>query len=161
MRDSFVRVFGLALVLIALVAAPAFAQDPEPSDDEVNRIAKQLYCPVCPNTPLDVCSTQACAQWRATIREQLELGWNEDQIRQYFVEQYGDRVLATPPARGINWLIYVLPPVVIIVGGLLLLRTIRSWTGTNNRRLVQEELLPEKDVYVNQLEDELRRRESG
>jgi len=161
MRDSFVRVFGLALVLIALVAAPAFAQDPEPSDDEVNRIAKQLYCPVCPNTPLDVCSTQACAQWRATIREQLELGWNEDQIRQYFVEQYGDRVLATPPARGINWLIYVLPPVVIIVGGLLLLRTIRSWTGTNNGRLVQEELLPEKDVYVNQLEDELRRRESG
>ncbi|MCH7586999.1 MAG: cytochrome c-type biogenesis protein CcmH [Chloroflexi bacterium] len=161
MRDSFVRVFGLALVLIALVAAPAFAQDPEPSDDEVNRIAKQLYCPVCPNTPLDVCSTQACAQWRATIREQLELGWNEDQIRQYFVEQYGDRVLATPPARGINWLIYVLPPVVIIVGGLLLLRTIRSWIGTNNGRLVQEELLPEKDVYVNQLEDELRRRESG
>lgn len=161
MRDSFLRVFGLALVLIALVAAPAFAQDPEPSDDEVNRIAKQLYCPVCPNTPLDVCSTQACAQWRATIREQLELGWNEDQIRQYFVEQYGDRVLATPPARGINWLIYVLPPVVIIVGALFLLRTIRSWTGTNNGRLVQEELLPEKDVYVNQLEDELRRRESG
>ena len=70
-------------------------------------------------------------------------------------------MLATPPARGINWLIYVLPPVVIIVGGLLLLRTIRSWIGTNNGRLVQEELLPEKDVYVNQLEDELRRRESG
>ncbi len=42
------------------MVAPALAQGQPPTDDEVNRIAKQLYCPVCENTPLDVCPTQAC-----------------------------------------------------------------------------------------------------
>ena len=35
--------------------AAVSAQQPTPSDDEVNAIARQLYCPVCENTPLDVC----------------------------------------------------------------------------------------------------------
>lgn len=161
MSVSFLRVFGLLLVLIALVAIPAAAQEPEPSDDEVNRIAKQLYCPVCENIPLDICPTQACVQWRATIREKLELGWKEDQIKQYFVDQYGDRVLATPPAKGFNWLIYVLPPVVIIVGALLLLRTIKNWTAEKDVQLAAAERPQEKDPYVRQLEDELRRRETS
>lgn len=163
MRVSFLRVFGLLLVLIALVAIPAAAQDPEPSDDEVNRIAKQLYCPVCENIPLDICPTQACVQWRATIREKLVLGWKEDQIKQYFVDQYGDRVLATPPATGFNWLIYVLPPVVIIIGALLLLRTIKNWTGVKDGPVSagEQTSTKEKDPYVRQLEDELRRRETS
>ncbi len=161
MRISFLRVIGLVLVLIVLGALPAYSQDPEPSDDEVNRIAKQLYCPVCENIPLDVCPTQACTQWRATIREKLALGWGEDQIKQYFADQYGDRVLATPPAKGINWLIYLLPPVVIILGAALLLRTIKSWTGAKDERVTAAERSQEKDPYVRQLEDELRRRDTN
>ena len=92
-----------ALLCVFLTAGLAYAQGVQPnppSDDAVNVIAKQLYCPVCENIPLDVCGTQACAQWRELIREKLAQGWSEDQIKQYFVNQYGDRVLATPPARG-------------------------------------------------------------
>ncbi len=65
----------------------ATAQTREPTDDEVNAIARVLYCAVCENVPLDVCPTQACQQWRATIKEKLTAGWNEDQIKQYFVDQ--------------------------------------------------------------------------
>src|SRR3989337_2788066 len=65
-----------------------------PSDDQVNAIAKQLYCPVCPNTPLDVCETKACEDWRAQIRAQLSQGWDEQQVIDYFVAQYGETVLA-------------------------------------------------------------------
>ncbi len=101
---------GVLALTMLLWAQPARAQAPTPSDDQVNVIARQLYCPVCENLPLDVCPTQACAQWRETIREKLALGWTEAQIKQYFVEQYGDRVLATPPATGLNWLVYLLPP---------------------------------------------------
>lgn len=160
---SVVVRMGLVLILLVIVVAPGFAQDPVPSDDEVNRIAKQLYCPVCENIPLDVCPTQACAQWRATIREKLALGWNEEQVKQYFVDQYGDRVLATPPATGINWLVYILPPVVIIAGAAILLRTIKSWTKTRKLDVVAagDTRSPVTDPYVRQLEDELRRRETS
>ncbi|MBE3068018.1 MAG: cytochrome c-type biogenesis protein CcmH, partial [Chloroflexi bacterium] len=62
-----------------------------PTDDDINRVAKKLYCPVCPNTPLDVCETQACQDWRAQIHDQLAAGWTEQQVIDYFVAQYGER----------------------------------------------------------------------
>ena len=68
----FILGLGLATTLFS-PASPAKAQEPTPSANEVNAVAKQLYCPVCENVPLDVCPTQACAQWRATIREKLSV----------------------------------------------------------------------------------------
>ncbi|MDP3186687.1 MAG: hypothetical protein Q8M58_15620, partial [Anaerolineales bacterium] len=35
------------LLFTFATASAALAQQPTPSDDEVNTIAKQLYCPVC------------------------------------------------------------------------------------------------------------------
>ncbi len=148
---------GVLALTMLLWAQPARAQAPTPSDDQVNVIARQLYCPVCENLPLDVCPTQACAQWRETIREKLALGWTEAQIKQYFVEQYGDRVLATPPATGLNWLVYLLPPLAFLGGAVILFRAVRSWrrpatnpppagTGMGS------------DPYVARVEEELRRR---
>src|SRR5512136_930000 len=85
---------GLALLAVRLVSA----QQSTPSDDEVNAIARQLFCPVCQNTPLDVCPTEACRQWRDLIRQMLTEGKSEKEIKQYFVDNYGDRVLPAPPA---------------------------------------------------------------
>ena len=81
--------FGIMLTLLLglLVAGAVSAQQPTPSDDQVNAIAKQLYCPVCENIPLDVCPTTACAQWRELIRQKLDDGWTEQQIKDYFVQQ--------------------------------------------------------------------------
>jgi len=145
----------------------AFAQQPTPSDDEVNRIAHQLYCPVCENTPLDVCPTEACRQWRDLIRQQLSQGRSEDQIKQYFVVQYGARVLAEPPRTGLNWLVYVLPPVIILTGAIFLLRAMKMWTkpaagvsktfsspGDNGPSTKEGS----KDDYVIRLEEELKKR---
>src|ERR1700690_1543980 len=132
---------------------------PTPSDDQVNHIAHQLYCPVCENTPLDVCPTEACRQWRDLIRQQLAQGWTEQQIKQYFVQQYGARVLAEPPETGINWLIYILPPLIILAGAFILFRALRMWTkpvsGSAASRSNEDAL---KDEYVARLEEELKKR---
>jgi len=154
----------LALLLGGLVVALSYgraqAQNPTPSDDQVNRIAHQLYCPVCENTPLDVCPTEACRQWRDLIRQQLSEGWSEARIKQYFVDQYGARVLAEPPRSGLNWLVYVLPPLIILVGAFLLFRALRSWTKTPAAAAPDEEAegSVKEDEYVARLEDELKRR---
>ena len=149
----------LTLLLAGLAAGAALAQQPTPSDDDVNAIAKQLFCPVCENTPLDVCPTQACAQWRELIREKLAAGWTEQQIKDYFVEQYGARVLGAPPARGINWLVYIVPPLAILVGAYILVRAMRSWkqpVAPNASQPAAE--TPPSDEYVTRLEEELRNR---
>jgi cytochrome c-type biogenesis protein CcmH len=161
MKHRHWRGFQLAglILLFLLLAVPAFAQGDPPTDDEVNAIARELYCPVCENVPLDVCPTQACEQWRATIREKLEIGWGEEQIKQYFVDQYGARVLATPPAEGLNWLVYVLPPLAFLGGAVVLWRTVQAW------RREEVEPMPEPDIssdpYMARLEEELQRRDQG
>ncbi len=160
MKAKFFLMTLLLSTLSFLLVQPVAGQEPTPSDDEVNAIAKQLYCPVCENVPLDVCPTQACTQWRSVIREKLNLGWNEGEIKQYFVDQYGERVLATPPARGLNWLVYVLPPIGFLVGVVVLLRTFRNWTREKVNEVGEREgaQVDLDDPYVAQLEEELRRR---
>ena len=127
-HNGFLLMFLLMFGLLAVVSQPVFAQDPQPtpSDNEVNRVAKQMYCPVCENIPLDVCPTQACAEWRDLIRLKLSEGWTDQQIKDYFATQYGDRVLAEPPARGWNWLVYLLPWVFLAAGALLVWRVLVS-----------------------------------
>ncbi len=128
MKKSIVA-FALGLFFILLFAGFASAQQPQatPSDDQVNAMAKQLYCPVCENIPLDVCSTTACARWREVIRQQLAAGKTEQEIKDFFVQQYGARVLGTPPPRGINLLVYLVPIVAVLAGAYVLFRVYRSW----------------------------------
>src|SRR5678815_2300869 len=71
--------FSLALIINFIVSS----QGSTPTDDEVNKIAKQLYCPVCESTPLDVCPTEACRQWREVIRTMLAEGKSEAEIKQH------------------------------------------------------------------------------
>ncbi len=157
-----ITAFTLALYLAGLVAGIALAQDSTPSDDEVNAVAKQLYCPVCENTPLDVCPTEACRQWRDLIRQQLSDGWTEGQIKQYFVENYGARVLAEPPKQGLNWLVYLIPPVIILAGATFLFRSLREWTKPRAASADSGDAgikaSASKDEYVARLEEELKQR---
>jgi cytochrome c-type biogenesis protein CcmH len=153
----------LSLAAVFLMAGVVLAQEATPipvTDDQVNAIARQLYCPVCENVPLDVCPTQACAQWRALIRDKLSQGWSESQIKAYFVEQYGDRVLAAPPARGINWLVYLVPPLAILAGVFILYRALMIWRqapAEANSGPGSPAAPPANDEYVQRLEEELRK----
>jgi cytochrome c-type biogenesis protein CcmH len=118
--------YCLITLSLLCITRVAFAQNATPSPDDVNRVARQLYCPVCENVPLDVCPTQACADWRADIYDKLAQGWTDEQIKDYFAQQHGDRVLARPPARGLNLAVYVVPPLALLMGGLLLYRYLHA-----------------------------------
>ncbi len=152
---KLLRALTLAVVMALIFIPNALAQEQDITDDDVNAVAKGLYCPVCENIPLDVCPTQACKQWRATIREKLTLGWSTREIEQYFVDQYGDRVLATPPAHGLNWLVYILPPVGFIGGAIILARALRNWRKPDIAAVGE---IPADDPYRHRLEEELQRR---
>jgi cytochrome c-type biogenesis protein CcmH len=152
-RTTF-SVLLLAVVLAGLSTSFVSAQGPTPTDDEVNRIAKQLYCPVCESTPLDVCPTEACRQWRDLIRTMLAEGKSEQQIKQYFVAQYGVRVLAEPPNRLVT---YLVPAAVILLGPFLLFRGFQMWIKPTGLAATAE-TKSFQDPYVAKLEEELKRR---
>lgn len=166
MPRKYLLAIGFAMLSGFLMIGIASAQQvqPTPSDDQVNAIARQLYCPVCENTPLDVCPTTACAQWRELIRQKIAAGWSEQEIKDYFVQQYGARVLGTPPPKGLNLLVYIIPPLAILAGIYVLYRAYRSWKHPSAQAAPSPsaQIPPPatngvQDEYIRRLEDEVRK----
>ena len=100
------RIVLLALLALALLggfsAGHALAQGtdidlpPGVTLDDVNAIARKMYCDVCEGIPLDECESIACRQWRQEIARQLGEGRTQDEIMDYFVERYGADVASIP-----------------------------------------------------------------
>lgn len=166
--DKLLTSMVIALALAFAINLTALAQGPAPTDDEVNKIAKQLYCPVCESTPLDVCPTEACRQWRELIREMLTEGKSEAQIKQYFVEHYGPQVLNEPPNRIAA---YIVPIAAFLLGAFMLLRGFQAWkkpiaaesasvrkARVDDRRNGRKETGSVQDAYIAKLEEELKKR---
>jgi cytochrome c-type biogenesis protein CcmH len=156
---KFLYTLAFIFLLSGLFTGIALAQSNLPTDDEVNAVAHELYCPVCQNTPLDVCPTQACKDWREQIRGMLAEGKTEAQILQYFSDQFGDRVLAAPPVTTkFNWIIYIIPPLIILAGAIILFRSLKEWTtpkaASAGSVAAESEAPAQKDDYVARFEEE-------
>ncbi len=123
-----VWVWAVGLLVLAL-AAPALAQEGETTvtADDVNRVAKRMYCPQCESIPLDSCGTPACIAWRQQIKDFLQQGWTDQQIIDYFVEQYGQRVLDQPSDPLINVLLAAIPITALVVGAAIFYIQFRKW----------------------------------
>jgi cytochrome c-type biogenesis protein CcmH len=161
MSKNIVRNTHYALWIVTLLvlfsAITVFAQGPNPSDDEVNAIAKELFCPVCESTPLDVCPTEACRQWRELIREMLADGKSEAEIKQYFVEHFGARVLNEPPNKLAS---YAVPVIAFLLGAIMLFRGFQMWMKPSK----VESIVPEseakpipQDDYIARFEEEVKK----
>lgn len=112
----------LACLLVAAAAGSVTAAD---LDAQAQAIASRLRCPVCQNESVADSPSELSAQMRALIRVKLQAGERPDQIIAYFVAKYGEWILLEPPRRGILWLVWLGPAVVLGAGGLLALRFLR------------------------------------
>lgn len=149
-RKFLLLLIALVASLIAVTVVYAQGEQPGyPTDNDVNLVAKKLYCPVCPNTPLDVCETKACQDWRAQIRDQLSDGWTEQQVIDYFVAQYGERVLAEPQRKGFTSLVWFLPLIVVLIGLGIVYEVLRSW---KRQKLVPIPAAPTSSISKDMLE---------
>jgi cytochrome c-type biogenesis protein CcmH len=108
-----ILVLALALVVSA-IALSALAQTPTP--DQIDAVAKELWCPLCNGVRLDNCELQACIQMREVIAQRLAAGESNEQIKTYFVQQYGDVVLGTPSREGFNLVVWIFPILAAVVG---------------------------------------------
>lgn len=151
--------FVTALIVLLLMAAaiPALAQTVDVTDDDVNAVAKRLYCPVCENQPLDTCMTEACQRWREEIRLQLLDGSTPDQVVVNFVAQFGERAVGTPLDPSLRAMAVVTPYVLAALALVLGIFTFTRWRG---RRPVSTAAaaasMPLNDDYLSQVERDLR-----
>ncbi len=152
----------ILLSLVGLTATDALAGPPwqSVSTDEVNRIARELWCPLCAGVRLDVCELKACEQMREVIALKLSEGATPEEIKAYFVEQYGPQVLGEPPRQGFTLLAWVLPFAFLAAGAGLLAYLGRRWSQhrrTAAAMAVNSGPVTPQDEYARRLEEELRR----
>ena len=109
----------LILVFPAFAACSELAGIPlqEIRAQEINKV---VMCPVCPGESIDQSQHPLAVQMRSIVNEKLEQGWNETQIMSYFVSRYGPSVLLTPPRRGFDLAVWLVPPAVVAIGMALL-----------------------------------------
>ena len=91
------------------------------------QLAAQLRCPVCRNQSVAESSSEIARQMLSVIRERLAEGESPEEVKAYFVARYGAWILLKPTARGINWAVWLLPPVLLLAGALLLWNRVRKW----------------------------------
>lgn len=144
------------LLTVASASAQTPAPERQPSADDVNRVAAQLYCPVCENEPLDVCQTPACVQWKAQIAQYLAEGKSDEEIVQIFVDRFGLRVKADPRAE--TPILWIGPVVVAILGGAFALIVIRRMTrqGRATQPIPPARSAPGGDEYADRVERDLK-----
>lgn len=145
------------MLLAAMAAALAVATlRPEPSRaPTVNEVAGKLYCPLCSGLTVDVCELEVCADMRETIAEKLAAGESSEQIQAYFVEQYGQKVLAKPTTSGFHLTAWLMPFAFL----LLALAAVWAWLRGRQPPAPVASAVRSGAAYDGRLERELERME--
>ena len=130
----------LVLVIIGAVLAVARAAD-APSGDPVRQAAEELSCPDCAGQSVADSNSPVAESMRKVIAGQIAQGRTPDQVREWFVDRYGQDVLRMPPSAA-DTLLWAAPLVVAVAAGLAAAYTIRrrriatadSKTATDSHR---------------------------
>lgn len=113
-----------------MVATLAWAQPPARplSDETAYHIASELRCVVCQNLSVADSPSEMAAQMRAIVRERLAAGDSPEQVREYFVQRYGEWILLAPRRRGFNLLVWGFPIAAVALGLVVVALLLRRWT---------------------------------
>ena len=147
-RKSAVHLFCLLVVAssIGFATFGCVREDDLTADQRIYTLSTQLMCPVCDGQTLDQSQAQLSEDMKAVIEQKIEDGESNAEIRDYFVERYGEIVLASPGAGGFNLIAWVVP-VVIFAGGALLV--FNAYLNMRRRRTRQSsESSEDQDVEV-------------
>src|SRR4029077_17205667 len=125
-------VLATMLVLAAAVATAQLPAQPAAArpvnEQEVYEVAAQLRCVVCQTLSVAASPSEMAGQMRGIVREHLAAGETPAQVRQYFVDRYGDWILLAPPRRGFTLLVCLAPLVAVLAGVAVVAFRVSRWT---------------------------------
>ena len=135
--------FGVIVGLSAFIVIGLLPQDTasETPEQRSHRIASELRCPFCNGESIADAQSSIAADLRDLIEEQVASGMTDDQIFDYYISVYDDRVLLSPPLFGWGTVLWALPLLVAGGGVVALLRRKRvgiAPTVTSSRAAIED-----------------------
>jgi cytochrome c-type biogenesis protein CcmH/NrfF len=110
---------ALALAL----AAPALASEQHPT---LTELEGQVMCPTC-HTTIDQSNSAIANRIRQFIIARIKAGDTRSQIKQALVAQFGEAVLAAPPRKGFDLLVWWLPFAGLALAGIAVSAAAWGW----------------------------------
>ena len=114
-----------------VVGALAYAAWPRGGDESVaahtRRLASELRCVDCQGLSVADSATQTARATRADIAARIRRGESDAEIRQVYVDRYGETVLLKPASDGLGVLVWALPIAALVLGAGGLVLALRRW----------------------------------
>jgi cytochrome c-type biogenesis protein CcmH len=126
----------LAFLLMLLMAAPAFAVNPDevladPAlEARARAISATLRCLVCQNESIDDSNADLAREIRLIVRERLVAGDTDEQVVKYLVDRYGEYVLLKPVFAPHTLVLWAAAPAVLVIGGIAIVIGVRRRRGS-------------------------------
>ena len=123
----------MSLVMLLVCAGAAHAQAIEPmpfanhaQELRFQHLTQQLRCPMCQNETLADSNAPIARDLRHQVFRLMREGRSDAQIKQYLVARYSDYVLYDPPVNPGTWLLWFGPLVILAIGTVVVVVTIRK-----------------------------------
>ena len=159
-RKVVQSLMSLAAMVVTLVIVACGSQQQLSPEEMAQGIDKSLICPVCPGETIDQAQVQQAREMRAVVRERLADGWDRERVLKFFVDRYGEGVLAAPPKKGVSLVVWVVPPTAVAAAAVLLFFVVRAMRmGGEARR--EPEPTVELERYLPLVDQELGLPEEG
>lgn len=127
------------LVLAAMLPGAVHAQDKLPAapyadrqlDDPgqeaaAHRLMQTIRCLKCQSQSIADSDAPMAGDMRHQVRSRIAAGETPDQVRDWLVERYGDYVSYKPAIGETTWPLFAIPPVLLVIAGLILRRRLRA-----------------------------------
>ena len=146
---------AVVVVTVAALSIAAFGTRSAPTaQDRVSSISRTVKCPVCFGESVAESNSPASQEIRRQIAEQVQQGQTDDEIRAFYAAKWGQAVLLTPSASGVNVLVWILPIVALAVGIAALVIVFRRWATMPQERASEEDReLVESALHVEEQAD--------
>jgi len=95
------------------------------------QLSKQIMCPICEGQTLDQSQSQLSKDMKNSILNLLDEGKTNKEIRDFFANRYGEEVLASPPQKGFNIFLWIVPSIIFLTGILIIFNAYKNMKKTN------------------------------
>lgn len=135
---------------------PGPPPDPSTVDAATHEVARTLRCPVCQGLSVADSTSEAAVMFQGRIRELVAAGYTDDQIRDYFLDRYGEWILLDPGTGGLNVMLYLVPGLLLGLGAAWVAGTATAWRKEpDDVPLPSDQGLVEMDEFEKRLLKEL------